>query len=120
MTEKVCIKVKNLRKLGYANLREWMEDENNLYVGRHGRIFIEGKIFHYTGSKWGNPFKSKDFESIDECLMKYEDHVYESGLIDDIYELEGKKLGCFCETESCHASVLCRILEEMNFVPEKK
>ena len=39
-----CIKVKELRKIGCPSLREWLANPNNLYVGRHGRIFITDPI----------------------------------------------------------------------------
>ena len=50
-TTVTCIKVSNLRKEGYSNLRDWLKYENNIYVGRHGRIFIDKVIFHYPASK---------------------------------------------------------------------
>ena len=31
-----CIKISNLRKNKYENLREWLKNENNEYVGRYG------------------------------------------------------------------------------------
>ena len=34
------IHVKYLRKKGLANLREWMAIENNIYIGRAGRVYI--------------------------------------------------------------------------------
>jgi hypothetical protein len=34
-------------------LKKWMEDINNVYTGRHGKIFIgkgdDKEIFHYKG-----------------------------------------------------------------------
>ena len=39
-TRAVCIKVDNLRKMGYTDLEQWLLDPNNLYTGRRGRIFI--------------------------------------------------------------------------------
>lgn len=54
-----CVRVAELRKKGYTDLRHWMSDPTHALVTRHGRIFIGGKIFHYPGSLWGNPFKVK-------------------------------------------------------------
>jgi len=114
----ICIKVKNLREHGYSDLREWMDDEDNVYVGRRGRIFIHtnGKkeIFHYKGSKWQNPFKLKDY-SLEESLEKFEEYIRNSDIIDDISELEGKTLGCFCDqSKGCHAKILVKLLNENN------
>ena len=111
-----CVKVSELRKKKYANLEEWMKDENNLYVGRRGRIFIheddEKRIFHYKGSKWQNPFKVGEY-SLEESLKLYEKHLVESGLIKDVKELKGKTLGCFCSQKGdCHAKILAKLVNE--------
>lgn len=44
-TSAVCIKVSNLRKEGYENFKKWLKDDNNVYVGRAGRIFIKKRFF---------------------------------------------------------------------------
>ena len=93
MTTTICIKVSNLRKHKYNNLREWIENKDNIYVGRYGRIFIDGNIFHYKQSKWHNPFKvNKDKSNINEVLLKYLNHLFKSKLIFEIEELRGKTL----------------------------
>ena len=113
-----CIKVKELRKNGYNSLEEWMNDLNNLYVGRRGRIFIhedgEKRIFHYKDSKWRNPYKvSKKDYTLTESLQLYKQHLIDSGLINELEELKGKKLGCFCDQENdCHAKVLKDLIEK--------
>ena len=118
MTTTMCIKVKELRKHGYADLEEWMGREGNEYVGRRGRIWItdpetkEKRMFHYKASKWANPFKVGKQYTLQESLFLYEEHLAQSGLIVDVEELKGKCLGCFCEQgdeEKCHAQVLARL-----------
>lgn len=110
----VCIKVDALRKASgdrSADLRKWMEDPNNIYVGRHGRIFIDKEIFPYKGSKWANPYKvgPKDY-TLEESIRLYRKHLVDSGLINDIHELDGKQLGCFCDqSDVCHAQVLAEL-----------
>jgi exodeoxyribonuclease-3 len=114
ITSAVCIKVSKLRKEGYENFKEWLIDDNNVYVGRTGRIFINKEIFHFTGSKWCNPYKvSENHYSLDESIGLYKQHLITSGLIDNVEELRGKKLGCFCDQKQiCHAQVLVDILEK--------
>lgn len=117
-----CIKVGSLRKETgdeNINLKIWMEDPKNLYVGRRGRIFIsypdkEKKIFHYSASKWENPYKvGKDEYSLEESLRLYKQHIINSGLINDINELSDKTLGCFCnQSGNCHAKVLVELFNE--------
>lgn len=117
-TTSTCIKVAYLRtKYGsQMNLKTWMEDEQNVYVGRNGRIFIDGKIFHYSTSIWANPFTLKKY-SLEESIKLYEQHLIDTGLINRIGELKGKCIGCFCETASngqseldCHTKVLLKLI----------
>lgn len=121
MTTSVCVKVKELRKNGYQDLESWMSDPDNLYVGRRGRIWItdpvtkEKKIFHYSDSKWANPYKVGDKPgqyTLEKSIDLYKDHLIASNLIDDIDELEGKRLGCFClQNKPCHAQVLVELFD---------
>lgn len=112
-----CIKVSHLRKKyndPNINLRKWMEMENNLYVGRHGRIFINKEIFHYPASKWKNPYKVSDY-TLAESLALYEEHIRKN-LVQDLKELSDKSLGCFCDQSNpCHAQVLVKLYNEFIF-----
>jgi hypothetical protein len=110
-----CVAVGELRK-GYGNdidLEKWMKIEKNLYVGRKGRIFINKEIFHYPGSKWGNPYKISEY-SLEDSLRLYEEHVRNNPeLIKTLKELEGKTLGCFCKQSGpCHAKILAKLFQE--------
>ena len=117
-----CIKVDSLRKIqANYNLKEWMKDENHLYVGRRGRVFIHKndgtkEIFHYKESKWHNPFKvgQKTGEYLlSESLKLYEEHILNSHLKNELHELKGKVLGCFCDQRfDCHAKVLVKLYGE--------
>lgn len=120
LTKTQSIKVSHLRKTYKnkdINLKIWLEDPQNVYTGRPGRIFIDKKIFHYPGSKWANPFKvgTKPGEyTLKKSLELYRQHLIDENLIDDIHELKGKTLGCFCDTATttgahsidCHTKVL--------------
>lgn len=70
-------------------------------------------------SKWGNPFTHLSDRrtkarfvvgSREEAVQQYEEYLFTSGLIDDIEELRGKVLGCWCSPQSCHGDVLVRLL----------
>lgn len=100
------------------NLRKWLEDLNNLYVGRRGRIFIknekgDNEIFHYKESICHNLYKvgsKKDEYTLEESLKLYRQHILNSELKDKLNELEGKTLGCFCDQKNdCHAKVLVNL-----------
>ena len=64
-------------------------------------------------SKWGNPFTIGRHGTREEVISKYEayvmDHPY---LIDDLPELIGKTLGCWCKPKSCHGDILARMVED--------
>jgi hypothetical protein len=100
----VNVKVKFLRKRGYSSLMEWLKDPNNVYIGRANR-YVEGA----DESKWKNPFSVKKYGR-EECIKKYEEYLYSSGLIKDIDELRGKNLGCWCAPDGCHGDVLMKAL----------
>ena len=42
MRSKQCVKVAQLRKKGYTDFESWLKTDNNVYVGRCGRIRIHG------------------------------------------------------------------------------
>lgn len=122
-----CVKVAELRKIDRnMNLRIWLTDPKNMYVGRGGRLFIDQEVFFYPHSKWGNPFKVGEYTvssrqtwdcsyAATEALSKYRDHVLNSSLKNDLHELAGKTLGCFCLQDGpCHAKVLVELFKILN------
>lgn len=60
-------------------------------------------------SKWGNPYVIGPDGNRQQVIEKYEAHLYDSGLIDDILELRGKNLVCWCAPRPCHGDVLLRL-----------
>ena len=120
MATHVCLKKYNLNKIGYNNLREWMSDKTNLYVGRYGRIFIkenDGRttVFNYKGSKWGNPYKVTETLPVEQALILYKEHLQTSGLVNDLEELQGLNLGCFCDINApCHAKLLAKMVNDIS------
>jgi hypothetical protein len=78
----------------------------DLYIGR------ENKTYGLPASKWGNPYSLKKYE-IYQCLFLYEMHIISSELYDQLDELEGLTLGCWCENpDLCHGSVLIRLYNQ--------
>ena len=67
-------------------------DDYDVYIGRP--------------SKWGNPFViGQDGDRFD-VIDKYENYLLSSALIEQVHELKGKVLGCWCKPAACHGDVL--------------
>ena len=101
----INVRKANLIKLGYKDFQDWVKDPNNIYIGR-ALVYVGAKQ-----SKWHNPFNVKKYGR-DECLRLYEAHLRDSGLINEIEELRGKNLGCWCVPERCHGDILLDALKK--------
>ena len=119
MVEVINVKVANIRPQ-YNDLEEWMDaKEENIYIGRSGRVFIGAgknrRVFHYPASKWCNPFKVKDHGREDSLLLyeKYiREKIVENPVHFDLSELAGKRLGCWCSPFACHGDILLQVYAE--------
>jgi hypothetical protein len=112
----VNVKVQYIRPLGFVNLREWMADPNNVYVGRAGVVFIDGRRFPETASVFCNPFKIGKDGTRDEVIEKYrrfmKDKLDANSLLrEKLVAMEGKNLGCWCAPEPCHGNVLLELIK---------
>lgn len=79
----------------------WKSNSNAVYVGRP--------------SRWGNPFKVKDY-GLEVALKKYEEWLVNK-LKEDPHFLDpliGKDLVCWCDlNEPCHADILLKYIEKI-------
>ena len=65
-------------------------------------------------SKWGNPFQLGPDGSREEVIEKYMEWLENNPeLLQDIYELKGKVLGCWCKPKPCHGDVLVDIVNRL-------
>lgn len=55
-TQVVNCKVKFIRPK-YNDLKQWMQDPQNVYIGRAGVVFVDGQRFPKNASRFCNPFK---------------------------------------------------------------
>lgn len=71
-------------------------------------------VYIGRGSKWGNPFKmkNKSEEERNFVCAAYEDYFYKMGLYEDLHELVGKTLGCYCKPLRCHGDFLVKLVNE--------
>lgn len=80
----------------------------DVYIGR--QCSMGG--WNLSQSKWHNPFTVKEYGSAELVCIKYEQYIRSSKLINDIEELRGKTLGCWCKPSPCHGDILTKILNE--------
>jgi hypothetical protein len=111
MANVVRVRVSDLRPK-YNNLAEWMADANNVYIGRRGIVFIDGKRFPPTDSIWANPYKvgkDGDLNEVLEKFRKYFAKKIKSGNIttEQLKALKGKNLGCWCKSAIGVAGIVC-------------
>lgn len=115
MTSVVNVKVINIRPK-YNNLEEWINDKNNVYIGRKGVIFINNVRYPKENSIWHNPFKIDENNDRISVIKKYKKYIIkkinDENLLDELMKLKNKKLGCWCSPEACHGDVLKKLIEK--------
>jgi len=121
----VNVKVGHIRP-EYDNLKEWMEEPNNVYIGRAGIVFIKNEEgvqerFPKVSSVFANPFKiDKKLDKSkarNEVIQKYKIYITERlekepELVKQLKSLKGKNLGCWCHPEPCHGDVLLELIDK--------
>ena len=113
----VCnVKVAHIRHK-HNNLKEWVEDDANEYVGRGGIIFIDGARYPPQDSIWANPFKVGQHGDRDNVVQVYKRYIKmklekDPELVKKLLALDGKNLGCWCHPEKCHADVLLKLIKK--------
>lgn len=61
-------------------------------------------------SKWGNPFVVGRDGTREQVIEKYRKYIMGNpSLLDSLWELEGKTLGCWCAPLACHGDVLAAL-----------
>ncbi len=115
-TQVVNVRVHFIRP-NYSNLKEWMDDPNNIYIGRAGIVFIDNGRYPKKDSIFCNPFKLGKDGTREEVLQRYKLYIKDKlkknpELIKELLSLKGKTLGCWCKPESCHGDILVELIEQ--------
>jgi hypothetical protein len=98
----VNVKIKNIRPK-YKNLKEWICDLDNVYIGRANIVFIDNQRFPRESSIWANPFKIGKDGTRDEVIKKYEKYIKKNFkkndvMVQELLDLRGKNLDPnFCQ-----------------------
>ena len=92
-------KLVNLSKIDDIN--KWIDEPNHKYIGRaHDNV---------NASPWANYFKVSE-HGRDEAIRRYRERLIKTpSLMDNLGELLGFELGCWCDTD-CHGQVLIDML----------
>ena len=68
-------------------------------------------------SKWYNPFTVRKCGSLNEVLKRYKQYLYSNReLLNDIHELQGKVLGCWCKPNLCHGDILTELVNDPSLI----
>lgn len=64
-------------------------------------------------SKWHNPYSVKEYGR-DGALERFRAYIEsnENHLLDDLHELSGKRLGCWCKPAPCHGDILRELFQK--------
>ena len=88
-----------------SDIEQWKRRPDTVYVGRRHPWFG-------AGSKFANPYKLSSCKSRDECLELYANYLKSSNLVNEIHELRGLELGCWCDPLPCHTHIILKLLGE--------
>lgn len=95
-----------------VNLKQ--TNEWDVYIGR------EGERDDLTHSQFANPYTLSEYERGEAVQLYKWDFYYkilaEQGFLEDVFELEGKVLACWCHPEFCHGDI---IVDFIHFTKKK-
>jgi len=78
----------------------------------HVRDRVQGAVCIDRTTKWGNPFFIGVDGSRAMVIEKYRAWIWLSPLLNDVHELVGKDLECWCAPLPCHGDVLLALAAE--------
>ena len=94
-----------LVNLGTVDVRYWTKNPNNIYIGRRTALL--------EPSKWENPFRISRKNSREKVLKLFEQYIRSNRILfNDVHQLRGKNLGCWCHPKPCHGDILQQLLQE--------
>jgi len=76
---------------------------------KHHRTAPPDAVYIGRPSKWGNPFKIGPDGTREDVIEKFREWILVSTLMDDLHELHGKDLVCYCAPLPCHGDVLLEL-----------
>ncbi|CAF1247059.1 unnamed protein product [Rotaria sp. Silwood1] len=88
----------------------------DIYIGRACNM----GGWQLNQSKWHNPYSVKQYgrDGALDCYKKYIESN-QNNLLDDLHELAGKRLGCWCKPNRCHGDILRELFKKRNSTIEQ-
>ena len=123
MDNSLVTRVINLNTLK-CDLNKWAHEDDNVYIGRPNHVFFDEQI--NKDAIWGNPHHHDNTESGRiACCKKFKNDLLNDPnntfLVNNLNELKGKTLGCWCPPGFCHGDIYVELLEKPNgHVPNSK
>lgn len=85
-----------------ARVVHCMREPFDIYIGR--------RHLNFAASIWGNPFHEGLNGTREEVIAKYRIWLLKQPqLLDQLQQLRGKVLGCWCHPKPCHGDVLLEL-----------
>jgi hypothetical protein len=73
---------------------------------KHDAFIPKDAVYVGRPSKWGNPYVIGKDGTREEVIAKYKNWLLRAGPVDQLHELRGKDLVCWCAPQGCHGDVL--------------
>jgi len=115
-------KYRTIKNKEEENVLLWFDNPNHVYCGRanvyrkkvlneNGDVVYKPVPPRGTDCKWKNPFKVGKDGNLEAVLQKFRVYIRDNlELKNDIHQLQGKVLGCWCVGEhACHAQILAEM-----------
>lgn len=77
-------------------------------LNKHKDVIPAGSVYIGRPSKWGNPFVIPRDGTREQVIEKYRELIKGN----DVSELCGKNLVCFCAPKACHGDVLLEMAND--------
>ena len=114
----------NLFFYGYNNFQDWLNDDNNIYIGRRGLNIRDVENSDQIENLLVLPFKIKknDNKNILNIYNTYlREKIKDNDFRNKLLSLKNKTLGCFCQNlENCHGNIIVNLVEELSVKDNEK
>jgi hypothetical protein len=100
--------VLNIRQLPGFSERQPIIPPGAVYIGR------QNARYGLAASKWANPFRPSRPAEHEAVVAMYERWLRRQPLMDELHELQGCDLVCWCAPLPCHGGWLMKLPEVAN------